>query len=307
VQVFNNNNIPNELKSSILTVGTFDGLHLGHKHVIETLKRASAPNIGAHTCIITFSNHPRSVLFPQHKAEMLSTLDEKLQLFESEGVDFVYLIEFSKQFASLSPYDFVNEYIVPLNPLKIIIGRDHFFGKNKEGDVVFLEKMGEKYGFEVQQVPAFYVENENVSSSSIRNLLLHGDMKGAERLLGYNYSFSGKVVEGYQIGAKMGYPTANMKLHDDKLVPAKGVYAAWAFIDGEKHPGMLYIGTRPSFEKNDLSIEINIFEFSENLYGKVIRIEPVQHLRSDAKFDNMDELINQIQIDQIQTKNILQL
>ncbi len=300
-------NIHTKALNGFLTVGTFDGLHLGHQHVLEQLKNFSEENDNAPTSIITFSNHPRSVLFPDNKVEQLSTLDEKLELFDKSNIDYVYLIEFTGEFAMLTPQLFVEQHIVPFGPRGIIVGREHFFGKNKEGNFDVLYQLGQQFGFDVFEAKGFTLNGVNVSSSEIRKLIQEGNLEKASAYLGYPYFFSGKVVEGNRIGAELGYPTANLKLHDLKLIPAPGVYAAYAEINETVFPGMLYIGTRPTFEQNQLSIEMNVFNFSDNLYSQIIRIIPVKQIREDKKFSNREELINCIKKDELTTKQILKI
>jgi len=307
VKIIGPGNIHAEAKKGFLTVGSFDGLHLGHKHVLSHLHRFADEQTHAPKTVVTFSNHPRSVLFPEQRTELLSTLDEKLDLFEMEGIDFVYLIEFTTDFAELSPLQFVEHHILPFDPAGLVIGREHFFGKNKQGNFEHLQQMGQQYGFEVKEAPEFSLNEINVSSSIIRFLLKAGNPEEAKKLLGYPYYFTGKVVEGKRIGSELGYPTANLILHDRKLIPAPGVYAAYATINGQTYPGMLYIGNRPTFENNELSIEMNVFNFSENLYNQLIRIEPVKHIRADQKFSGKEELVEKIKSDEKTTKQIFGL
>ncbi len=299
--------ITHEAKNSLLTVGTFDGLHLGHKHVLQSLRRISEDRGELPVTVITFSNHPRSVLFPEQQPELLSTLDEKIELFAQEGVDFVYLIEFTHEFAGLSPLQFVENHIVPFKPSGLVIGREHFFGKNKEGNFALLQKFGIQFEFDVQEAPEYKLDSINVSSSEIRKLLQLGNIEEAGKLLGYPYFFSGKVVQGQRIGTELGYPTANLKLHDRKLIPSDGVYAAYATIDGKTYPGMLYIGNRPTFGDQGLQIEMNVFSFSGNLYNQIIRIEPVKKIREDSKFSGRQELIQKIKHDEQIVKQIFKI
>jgi len=307
MKIIHRDSIPEEAKGGMLATGTFDGIHLGHKHVLEHLVGLKICSSSCPSVVATFSNHPRSVLFPSQKQGLLSTLDEKIELFEKEGIDFVYLMEFTPTLASMSPQQFIENYILPLEPKGIVVGREHFFGKNKEGNVQIMEDLGKEFGFSVIEASGFRKNDINVSSSSIRFLLTEGDIEGANILLGHDYFFSGKVVEGLHIGKTLGYPTANLLLHDEKLIPARGVYAAKAIIHGQEHFGMLYIGNRPTFNNNELSIEINIFNFTGNLYNEIIRIVPVKRLRTDKKFLDATELITQIQADELQTKQIFHI
>jgi len=307
MQIIGPGNIPADIKHCLLTVGTFDGLHLGHKHVLQHMHFLSQQMNNIPVGVISFSNHPRAVLMPDQKADFLSTLDEKLNLFNNEHVDFVYLIEFSKEFAGLSALRFVEDHILPFEPKGLVIGRDHFFGNNKEGNVDVLKQFGKQFNFSVQEAPEFVLNEINVSSSIIRKLLNEGNPEEAARLLGYPYFFTGKVVQGQRIGTELGYPTANLIVHDRKLIPSPGVYASKATINNKTYSGMLYIGHRPTFDANELSIEINVFDFQGNLYNQMIRIEPVKHIREDQKFSSREELIKKIKQDEKITKLILGL
>jgi riboflavin kinase / FMN adenylyltransferase len=305
MKIIQRDSIPEEAKGGMLATGTFDGLHLGHKSVLNYLSGMKTCSFPCPSVVATFSNHPRSVLFPSQKPELLSTLDEKIELFENQGIDFVYLMEFTPDLASLSPREFIEKFILPIKPKGVVVGREHFFGKNKEGNTRVMEELGNEFGFSVFEAPGFYKNGINVSSSAIRDLLAEGDINGANTLLGYQYFFSGKVIEGLRIGKTLGYPTANLLLHDEKLIPAQGVYAAKAIIHQQEYFGMLYIGNRPTFNNEELSIEINIFNFTGNLYNQLIRIIPVQRLRGDMKFSGAAELKVQIETDELLTKQIL--
>ncbi len=295
------------LKNTVVTTGIFDGVHLGHQVIIKSLLN-TAKISNSESLIVTFDPHPRIFLQQNSDLKLISTLDEKIHLLEKSGVANLLIIPFTKEFSCLSSLDFVREILVnQLNTKKLIIGYDHHFGRNREGSFEHLQKFGPQYGFEVQEIPVQDVNQVNVSSSKIRTAIDEGDLELANELLGYSYFISGKVVEGEKLGASLGFPTANIHVDDKyKLIPKNGVYAVKVNFDGQNFEGMLNIGNRPTIANNNsTSIEVNLFNFSGNLYGKLIQVEFIIRIRDEVKFSSLDLLKEQLQKDKIKCSNLL--
>ncbi len=291
----------------VATIGSFDGVHHGHKSIVENLI-AQAQKSLLQSVVITFEPHPRTILFPNEEPiRLLNTPEEKEQLLRKIGVQMVETIPFTKEFSELSPEKFVEEFLLKqLNVKKLVIGYDHKFGKDRKGDFAFLKKYEEKGLLEVIEIPA---ETENdivVSSTKIRNALLAGAIKMANKLLGYRYKLKGKVVHGDKIGRELGSPTANLQLdYAQKLIPKDGIYAVFVHIESQVFEGVLYIGTRPTLNKTDTVLEVNLFDFEGNIYDKSIEVELIEYIREDKKFDTLDALMHQIQADIQKAKDIL--
>ena len=286
-------------KNTILTLGTFDGIHPGHLKIINKLVDSSKEK-GCRNVVITFHPHPRTVLSSGSNVKMLTTPEERENLLEKHGVENFLTINFTKEFASLTGEQFIYDYLVNrIGLTEIVLGHDHHFGKGRSGNVELLKKIGEKENFSVTTVDAFYVDNEIVSSTKIRNAISDGDIKKANTLLGRNYSFSGTVVGGDKRGRELGFPTANIKLLSQaKLLPAIGIYAVKIFLKNKEHFGLLSIGKRPTFyNEGELVTETYIFNFNREIYGEVVTIELVERLRGEEKFNSADDLINQMNKD----------
>lgn len=291
-----------EAKNSIVTTGTFDGVHFGHQKIISRMKEL-ARNIGGETIILSFFPHPRMILHPEdEKLKLLTSKEEKIRLMKSLEVDHLLLIPFSRDFSNMSSRDFVKKILVDsLKTHTLVIGYDHRFGKDREGNFEELVKMGTEWGFEVEEIPEQDINTIAVSSTKIRKALADGDIHSANTYLDYPYSLSGTVIKGDQIGRTLGYPTANIFVEDsNKLIPAEGIYAVKVYLDQESYLGMLYIGKRPVLNKVHLSIEVNIFDFKETIYGKNIRVDLYAFIRHDANFKGLDLLIEQMGKDKIQ-------
>jgi riboflavin kinase / FMN adenylyltransferase len=281
-----------KIEFPVVTIGTFDGVHVGHQQIIKRMIEVAKKNNGE-TVLVTFSPHPRLVIHADSQnLKVINTQDRKYQLMEQFGIDHLVEIPFTKEFSKTSSNDFIENIIVKgLGTRKLIIGYDHHFGKNRMGDYNKLFDLGLKYGFKVEKVNAQSVNNINVSSTKIRKALEEGKIKVANQLLGYEYSITGKVVEGNKIGRKIGFPTANIDLLDQyKLITANGVYACRAKWNGKFFNGMSNIGVRPTVNHGELTIEINIFDFKENLYGQEITIFFVDRIRDEIKFANIEKL-----------------
>jgi len=288
---------------SIVTIGTFDGVHLGHQAIFSKMKEEAA-RTGGETVVITFFPHPRLVLYQDSvDLKFINTREKKIERLEKVGIDHLVIIPFTKEFARNSSEQFITDYVVKyVHPAKIIIGYDHHFGKNREGNIQFLEKLKHKFGYEVEEVPPFYVEDAPVSSTRIRNLLHDGNVKEANRMLGYEYAITGKVVRGQRIGHKIGYPTANLEIPNEyKLITANGVYACRVLLGDRMLKGMGNIGVRPTIDHGDLTIEVNIFDFDEDIYDEEITIQFVDRLRDEKKFEGLEALKAQLAKDKIES------
>jgi riboflavin kinase/FMN adenylyltransferase len=283
-------------KNTVLTLGTFDGIHPGHFEIIQKLVDRSKENRWRNV-VITFYPHPRKIVSSNYNIKLLTTQDEKKYFLKKLGVENLLLINFTKEFASLPAEEFIYKYLVNgIGLSEIILGHDHHFGKNRSGNVDLLKQIGEKEAFTVTTVGPFYVDNEVVSSTKIRNALNNGSIIKANELLGRKYSFTGTVIGGDKRGRELGYPTANIKMSShEKLLPAIGVYAVNVLLGNEKHIGLLSIGKRPTFyDEGELVTEVYIYNFNREIYGKEIKIELVEYLRGEEKFNSAKELINQM-------------
>lgn len=294
-------------KNNVVTTGTFDGVHLGHQVVINSLVN-SAKKMNGESTILTFFPHPRVVLQQNTGLKLLNELEEKIELLRKTGVDNLVILPFTKEFSRLTSLNFVREILVSkLETKKLIIGYDHHFGRNREGSFKHLMEYGPLYGFEVEEIPVKDVEKVNISSTKIRLALEEGDVRRAEKLLGYKYFLRGKVVAGEQLGKKLGFPTANLQVEDEyKLIPLNGVYGVLVEIDGQVHKGMLNIGVRPTFnEENKQSIEVNIFDFQKDLYGETLKLVFVERIRDEKSFESSDKLVLQLEKDKVNCAKVL--
>ena len=282
-------------KNPIVTIGTFDGVHLGHQKVIERIKLIARSYHGE-TVIFTFYPHPRQITSPNEKnLRLLTTLEEKKQLFEKSGIDHLIVFPFTKEFSELSYSDFVKKILIDkLKTNCLVVGYDHKFGKNREGGFEYLLECAKKHNFKIEKLDALLLDNAHVSSTKIRQALENGYIKKANGYLGYEYMLHGHIVEGMRIGRKIGFPTANIEASDvHKLIPGYGVYAVWVQIEDVHLKGMLNIGTRPTFNNNadNRSIEVNIFGFERDIYNKEIIIRFVDKIREEKKFSGVEVLV----------------
>lgn len=294
----------------VVTIGTFDGLHKGHQMVISQLKQL-AKSIGGESVIFTFYPHPRIVTSPNETSlRLITTKDEKIKRFEKLGIDHLIIYPFNKAFSELSYAEFVETILVEkIGTNCLVVGYDHRFGKNREGGYEYLKKCAEKFNFEVKKTDALLVDIENVSSTRIREALEKGEITKTNHYLGYNFTLHGKVVNGKQLGRKLGFPTANIEASDKhKIIPGYGVYAVNVEIGDSKYKGMLNIGMRPTFNNNadNRSIEVNIFNFAEDIYGKEITLSFVDKIRDEKKFDGVEGLVNQLKEDKKAANKILE-
>ena len=289
-----------KITNPVVTIGTFDGLHTGHKQILERLNKAKI-ELGGESFIFTFHPHPRQVLFPeQSDLKLLTLTEEKLHLMEQAGIDHVLVYPFTKEFSCLSAHSYVKDILVDaIGVKKLIIGYDHKFGNNREGTIELLKKYAQEFSFSVEEIPAHEIDNSNVSSTKIRKALEEGDMQTANSFLGYDYFVSGKVVTGKKLGRTLGYPTANIEIADKtKLIPQIGVYAVTTIVEGQRYKGMLSIGYNPTTDTdNKVKIEVNIFNFDKEIYGKVVAVHFHRRLRSEVKFNSLEELTKQLDED----------
>lgn len=283
----------------ILTTGTFDGVHFGHKTIINRLKEIANEENGE-TVLLTFSPHPRMVLFPDdHQLQLINTLDEKINLLENAGIDHLIIHPFTKAFSRTSSMNFVRDIIVnQINTHKLVIGYNHHFGRNREGSFEHLKEFSPLYGFEVEEIPAQLLDEVSVSSTKIRKALLAGDVSKACNYLGYHYQLEGVVVKGKEIGRTIDFPTANLESIDStKLIPKDGVYAVKVNYEGEELDGMMNIGKNPTTGTNERSLEVHIFNFDEDLYGVQLNVSFIERLREEMTFKNIDSLKKQLFLD----------
>lgn len=290
-----------EITNPVLTIGTFDGVHLGHQKIINQLND-EATKIGGESVLFTFYPHPRMVLYPEsHGLKLIQTQAEKVDKLRRMGLQNVIIHPFTKEFSRLSAIEFVRDFLVnQLNVKKLVIGYDHQFGKNREGSIDFLLEVCDTYGFEVIEIAAQEIDEVNVSSTKIRNAITSGDVETANAFLGEPFLVEGTVVEGNALGRELGFPTANLKVESDiKLIPGTGVYAVNVEVDNVWFAGMMNIGVRPTIDNENTSkIEVHLFDFNDNLYGKSLAVQLLKRCRDEIKFNSLDELKNQLKIDE---------
>ena len=290
------------VKNAVVTSGTFDGVHVGHKKILSRLTEVARKHDGE-TVVITFWPHPRLVLYPDDKdLRLLNTFEEKAELLKKQGIQHLLRIPFTKEFSQLSSEEFITRILVDkIGTKKLVIGYDHHFGKNREGSFEQLKMNGPKYGFDVEEIPKQDVDHVTVSSTTIRKSIESADLETANQLLGQPYMLSGRVVKGEQIGRQIGYPTANIEIDSiHKLIPADGIYAVHVRHADMIYTGALYIGNRPTVGGTKKVIEVNIVNFTKDIYGESLTLEFHTFIRGDKKFDSLEALKKQIAIDKEQ-------
>lgn len=302
--------LPN-FNKTIITTGTFDGVHNGHKMVLNQLQQ-KAKMLNAQTVVITFYPHPRKVLHTHTtELQLINTLEEKISLLEQAGINNLVVIAFDESFYHLSALAYIKHFLVEkFKPAAIIIGYDHKFGTDRTGDVALLQAQATKYNYEVVKIDEHICNDIGVSSTKIRQAITAGNMPLAKEYLGYNFFFQGMVVMGKQLGRTIGYPTANLKVPADKLIPKNGVYAVSLNILNDKYKnqqllGMMNIGTRPTVNGSTHSIEVHIFNFDDDIYDTTVKVFAHQYLRSEVKFNGLDALKNQLAHDQTHSIAVL--
>lgn len=293
-------------KNAVITIGTFDGVHEGHRKIIAALID-QARKVDGESVIITFDPHPRKILNLEKHLQLINTSEEKIELISKTGIDHLVIVPFNQEFASQTADEYVEDFLVKkCRPHTIIIGYDHHFGKDRKGNYALLEVKAGIHHFNLMEIPKHVLDEVSVSSTKIRNALLNSQIDLANKLLGYTYFFEGIVVRGDQLGRKLGYPTANLEYTDpDKIHLGHGVYAVYITIDGKEYKGMLSIGNRPTLPGSKEVVEVNIFNWTEDIYGKKIKIKVLKYLRPQEKYSNLEELKKQLKEDKEASLHVL--
>jgi len=299
LKLFHSINDFHSAKKTILTLGTFDGVHIGHKKILERITQ-NTENGKYESLVLTFFPHPRMVLQEKSEIKLLNTISEKTKLLEATGIENLIIHPFDESFSRLTAEEFVHSILVDQFHIhKIIIGHDHRFGRNRTANIDNLIAFGAEYGFEVEQITAQEIQDVSVSSTKIRKALQEGNMNLANDYLGYDYFLTGEVVKGKQLGRTIGFPTANIQIDEEyKLIPKNGVYVVKAFIDDLEIYGMMNIGFNPTLNGQKQTIEVNLFDFDADIYGKKIEVSLLQYLREEQKFGSLDLLKAQLNKDQ---------
>jgi riboflavin kinase/FMN adenylyltransferase len=311
--------------NAVVTIGTFDGVHVGHRQIINKLK-VEAIKLNGESVIITFHPHPRKVISSAILGvRLINTLEEKIEVLSGLGVDHLVIVPFTDAFANQPAEDYIRNFLYEkFHPDTVIIGYDHRFGRERLGDYKLLEKMAPQFGFKIKEIPKHILDEIAISSTNIREAVLHNDIEIANKLLGYTFFFEGEVVHGNKLGRQLGYPTANLKVHDpEKIIPGDGIYAVYVSIKKERQPeetitevnslpieevqykGMMSIGFRPTVDGKKRVIEVNIFDFNKDIYGKTIRVYVKKFLRAEVKFNTLEELVKQIDQDKVNSLQVL--
>ncbi len=302
-------------RKAVITIGTFDGVHQGHRQVIDKLRSAAAA-IDGETVIITFHPHPRKVVSSAILGiRLINTLEEKIMLLEQLGIDHMVIVPFTEAFANQEAETYIRDFLVDkFHPHTIIIGYDHRFGRDRLGDYRLLEKHAQQYQYHLKEIPKHILDHISISSTNIREAILHNDTDTANKLLGYDFFFSGKVVHGDKLGRELGYPTANLRIeNEEKILPGNGIYAVYAELlsgpegkaQGQRMKGMMSIGFRPTVDGKTRVVEVNLFDFAEEIYDSYLRVYVRQYLREEKKFETLEELVRQIDHDKKDSLAIL--
>ncbi|MDR3696167.1 bifunctional riboflavin kinase/FAD synthetase [Mucilaginibacter sp.] len=295
------------LNNAVVTIGTFDGVHLGHRKIIAGIKEL-AESTGGETVLLTFFPHPRMILHPEDESiKLINTMAEKAELLDALGIDHLIITPFSRDFSNQTAEEYIRDVLVnKIGTKKIVIGYDHRFGKDRRGGLAELLQLGPVYGFDVVEIPEQDINEVAVSSTRIRAALIEGDIELANTFLGYPFYITGTVVRGDQLGRQIGYPTANIVISETyKLIPSHGIFAARVKIDGNVYDGMAYIGSRPTINGLTRNIEVNIFDFDQDIYNRRIQMQFLNFVRDDMKFDSLDELKAQIAKDKVEVERLL--
>jgi riboflavin kinase/FMN adenylyltransferase len=312
--------------NAVVTIGTFDGVHVGHRQIINKLK-VEAIKVNGESVIITFHPHPRKVISSAILGvRLINTLEEKIEVLAGLGIDHLVIVPFTDAFANQPAEEYIRDFLFEkFHPDTVIIGYDHRFGRERLGDYKLLEKMAPQFGFKIKEISKHILEEIAISSTNIREAVLHNDIEMANRLLGYTFFFEGEVVHGNKLGRQLGYPTANLKIHDsEKIIPGDGIYAVYASIKkgmqneeatmdevnsfpvkDAQYQGMMSIGFRPTVDGKKRVIEVNVFDFNKDIYGKTMRVYVKNFLRAEVKFNSLEDLVKQIDQDKIDSLQVL--
>jgi riboflavin kinase / FMN adenylyltransferase len=301
MQVYRNTDFLPPFRNTVLTIGTFDGVHAGHQQIIAGMKKKAA-EVDGETVIITFDPHPRTVINAASGIRLINTMDEKIELLAALGIDCLVIIPFTTEFAQLSPEEYISQFLIRhFKPHTLIIGYDHHFGKGRTGNYELLKAKAETYQYQLLEIPAHLLDSISVSSTRIREAIGTGEIETANQLLGYTFFFSGEVVDGNKLGRTIGYPTANLSVTEKtKLIPGDGIYAVDAIVSDEpvkKYRGMMSIGFRPTIGGTTRIIEVNVFDFNREIYGQTLKVFVKKYLRPEEKFGGLDELKTQLALD----------
>ncbi len=318
-------NLP-KFTNAVITIGTFDGVHVGHRQIINKLK-VEALKIKGESVIITFHPHPRKIISSAILGvRLINTLEEKIEVLAGLGIDHLVIVPFTDAFANQPAEEYIRNFLFEkFHPDTIIIGYDHRFGRERMGDYKLMEKMAPVLGFKIKEIPKHIIDEIAISSTNIREAILHTDIEMANKLLGYTFFFEGEVVHGNKLGRQLGYPTANLKIQDaEKVIPGDGIYAVYVNckknssyeqntevntfpkeIEDVQYKGMMSIGFRPTVDGKKRVIEVNIFDFNKDIYGQTIRVYVKKFLRTEAKFNTLEELVKQIDQDKIESLKVL--
>ncbi len=305
---FNIDQLP-RFKKAVITIGTFDGVHQGHRQIIQHLKE-EAEKIGGESVIITFHPHPRKVVSSAILGiRLINSLREKIELLTKEGIDHLVVVPFTDGFANQTAEEYIQHFLVDkFHPHTIIIGYDHHFGRDRTGNYLLLEAKAPEYGFTLKEIPEHILNDVAISSTKIREAILHSQIEVANSLLGYDFFFEGEVIHGNKLGRKLGYPTANLKIQDEeKLIPGDGIYAVYCQLQDEdfKRKGMMSIGFRPTVDGKKRVAEVYIMDFNKMIYDQTLKVFVKNYLRPEIKFDNLEDLIKQIDQDKVDSLKIL--
>ena len=288
-----------QVKGAVVTTGTFDGVHVGHRKIINRLNEI-ARTIDGESVLLTFHPHPRMVLFPDdHGLELITTMDEKIELLEDAGIDNLIIHPFTKEFSRKTSLEFIREVLVEkIGTSVLVIGYDHHFGRNREGSFEHLRESGPLYGFKVEEISVQDVDDVAVSSTKIRNALHDGDVSTASKYLSHPFQLKGTVVHGDKLGRKIGFPTANIQIDSDsKIIPANGVYACYVLLGEDKLKGMLNIGMRPTVSGEERRIEVHVFDLNREFYGELITLKLKERIRDEEKFESVEQLKERLAVD----------
>lgn len=323
---YDTENLP-AFKNAVITIGTFDGVHMGHRQIIAKMKEEAAV-VAGETVIITFHPHPRKIVSSVFTGvRLINTLEEKLEILTALSIDHVVVVPFTDAFANQSADDYIKNFLIDkFHPHTIIIGYDHRFGNERKGDYLLLEQRAVQYNYQIREIPKHVLDEISISSTKIREAVINGKIEVADRLLGYNFFFSGTVVHGDKLGRKLGYPTANLKVeNEEKIIPGNGIYAVYASLTSQEsrasreimtrnsrltthdclYNGMMSIGFRPTVDGKKRVIEVNLFDFDEEIYGQTLKVYVKKYLREEVKFNSLEELVKQIDKDKEESLKIL--